>query len=396
MLANGLLAASIVMTPALTAFNGPSVSLGGAAHAQGATSSKKTKGAPSNDANKDPESILRLSLPINNKSPIRDAQAQLEMQMDKALREVRGEKWSKLGGYVAKATSIMKDKQAAILKDVPADRQDEAKALFEQVAADLAVLRDNVGEQKVDKVEKQKAVALRSIGSIEALMVPKFPYQVPAEYASLPRLEGRAEVEMVIRKAAKDAKFDVDGTIYDQATLRVVLDGYTAPISSGQFLSLVDQGFYNEMAVQRSDGFVIQTGDPHFEEDDQPHGIVDAKGEIKTIPLEVFAIEDKEPTYGITLEDDGRPLSQPMLPFSVYGTLAMARSEDNANDASSQFFFLLFDPELTTAGRNLMDGRFATFGYVTSGNRLLSNVEQGDTIVSAKIISGKDKLINAK
>ena len=170
----------------------------------------------------------------------------------------------------------------------------------------------------------------------------------------------------------------------------------------------------------------------------------------------MFAIEDKEPTYGvrplcrgvpaagprpvqhliheawrmwqITLEDDGRPLSQPMLPFSVYGTvlpalpqpapparrarragsvrrglraarvlqLAMARSEDNANDASSQFFFLLFDPELTTAGRNLMDGRFATFGYVTSGNRLLSNVEQGDTIVSAKIISGKDKLINAK
>jgi hypothetical protein len=164
--------------------------------------------------------------------------------------QVRGEKWSKLGGYVAKATSIMKDKQAAILKDVPADRQDEAKALFEQVAADLAVLRDNVGEQKVplllahhvlarqdpwplsavisqvDKVEKQKAVALRSIGSIEALMVhfaprprpparrppsrrltrlgpqvPKFPYQVPAEYASLPRLEGRAEVPPRARRA---------------------------------------------------------------------------------------------------------------------------------------------------------------------------------------------------
>jgi len=47
-------------------------------------------------------------------------------------------------------------------------------------------------------------------------------------------------------------------------------------------------------------------------------------------------------------------LRQPKLPFSVYGTVAMARSEDDANDASSQFFFLLFDPELTTAGRNLM------------------------------------------
>jgi hypothetical protein len=29
---------------------------------------------------------------------------------------------------------------------------------------------------------------------------------------------------------------------------------------------------------------------------------------------------------------------------------------------SGQFFFLLFDPELVTAGRNLMDGRYGTFG----------------------------------
>ena len=30
-----------------------------------------------------------------------------------------------------------------------------------------------------------------------------------------------------------------------------------------------------------------------------------------------------------------------MLPFNAYGTLAMARSEFEANDGSSQFFFLL-------------------------------------------------------
>ena len=29
-----------------------------------------------------------------------------------------------------------------------------------------------------------------------------------------------------------------------------------------------------------------------------------------------------------------------------------------------QWFFLLFDPELVTSGRNLMDGRYSTFGYV--------------------------------
>ncbi|KAJ1482222.1 cyclophilin type peptidyl-prolyl cis-trans isomerase/CLD-domain-containing protein [Baffinella frigidus] len=216
----------------------------------------------------------------------------------------------------------------------------------------------------------------------------------------------------VVKKADPLAKFDVDGTVYDKVVLKMVLDGYTAPITSGRFLNLVEKGFYNNMMVQRSDGFVIQTGDPNFEQEDLPHGLVDDKGAVTTIPLEVFAEEDVMPTYGVTLEDDGRPLSQPKLPFSVYGTLAMARSEDNANDGSSQlamarsednandgssqFFFLLFDPELTTAGRNLMDGRFATFGYVVDGNRLLSNVEQGDTIISAAITSGKENLVNVK
>ena len=72
------------------------------------------------------------------------------------------------------------------------------------------------------------------------------------------------------------------------------------------------------------------------------------------------------------------------------------RSEDNANDASSQFFFLLFDPELTTSGRNLMDGRFSTFGYVVEGNELLQNIEVGDKITDAKIIDGIENLKGGK
>ena len=395
-LANSLLAASLILSPVLTVFNGPDASFGGAAHAQGATSSKLTAGAPSADANKDPESILRLSLPINEKSPIREAANEIELKMDKALREIRAEKWGKIGGMAAKSKNIITNKQKDILKDIPAARQEQAVALFAEAGKELDTLRETIVEQKVEKVYEQKRLAARAIGNIEQLMVKEFPYQVPAEYANLPRLEGRAEVEMVIKKADPLAKFDVDGTVYDKVVLKMVLDGYTAPITSGRFLNLVEKGFYNNMIVQRSDGFVIQTGDPNFEQEDLPHGDVDAKGEVKTIPLEVYAEEDVMPTYGVTLEDDGRPLSQPKLPFSVYGTLAMARSEDNANDASSQFFFLLFDPELTTAGRNLMDGRFATFGYVVDGGRLLSNVEQGDTIISATITAGKDHLVNGK
>lgn len=44
--------------------------------------------------------------------------------------------------------------------------------------------------------------------------------------------------------------------------MNIVLDGYNAPVSAGQFMDLVQKGFYNGMEIQRADGFVVQTGDP--------------------------------------------------------------------------------------------------------------------------------------
>ena len=67
-----VLSCFLLFSPSLDLFSGNDGSL---AFAQGATSSKSTRAAPSVDANKDPESILRLSLPLsNNKNVIRDAQ----------------------------------------------------------------------------------------------------------------------------------------------------------------------------------------------------------------------------------------------------------------------------------------------------------------------------------
>ena len=44
--------------------------------------------------------------------------------------------------------------------------------------------------------------------------------------------------------------------------MRIVVDGYNAPITAGNFVELVDMKFYDGMLVQRADGFVVQTGDP--------------------------------------------------------------------------------------------------------------------------------------
>lgn len=45
-------------------------------------------------------------------------------------------------------------------------------------------------------------------------------------------------------------------------TMRIVVDGYNAPVTAGNFVDLVQRGFYNNIEVQRADGFVVQFGDP--------------------------------------------------------------------------------------------------------------------------------------
>jgi hypothetical protein len=44
-------------------------------------------------------------------------------------------------------------------------------------------------------------------------------------------LQGRAEVEMVLTKAEPGEKFDIKGKLYDNVKVRMVIDGYNAPIT---------------------------------------------------------------------------------------------------------------------------------------------------------------------
>eukprot|EP00168_Porphyra_purpurea_P009543 TRINITY_DN2329_c0_g1_i5.p4 TRINITY_DN2329_c0_g1~~TRINITY_DN2329_c0_g1_i5.p4 ORF type:complete len:192 (+),score=95.12 TRINITY_DN2329_c0_g1_i5:893-1468(+) len=184
--------------------------------------------------------------------------------------------------------------------------------------------------------------------------------------------------------------FDILGTIYKEGKLTMVLDGYTAPVTAGNFVDLVERGFYNNTLVVRSDGFVVQIGRP----DTKDELYVDPVTKVKrTIPLEVFAKSDKEPTYGLTLEDDGRGYAATKLPFSVNGAMAQARNEFEANSGSSQIFWFLFEPDLTPAGRNLLDGRYALFGFVTEGDFFLKSFGVGDLVVEAKVVDGLENLV---
>ena len=92
-------------------------------------------------------------------------------------------------------------------------------------------------------------VISKDLSKFEELLVPdEYVRSIPSEYSNLPVLLRRAEVEMVIKKP-DNSQYDVNGKLYDQVKVKMVIDGYNAPITGGNFVDLVNNGFYNGKKV---------------------------------------------------------------------------------------------------------------------------------------------------
>eukprot|EP00268_Persea_americana_P026348 TRINITY_DN2572_c0_g1_i15.p1 TRINITY_DN2572_c0_g1~~TRINITY_DN2572_c0_g1_i15.p1 ORF type:complete len:123 (+),score=30.16 TRINITY_DN2572_c0_g1_i15:262-630(+) len=101
-----------------------------------------------------------------------------------------------------------------------------------------------------------------------------------------------------------------------------------------------------------------------------------------------------EPDSFVSNQELGRYKAQTKLPFNAFGTMAMARDEFEDNSASSQVFWLLKESELTPSNANILDGRYAVFGYVTENEDFLADVKVGDVIESIQVVSGLENLVN--
>jgi peptidylprolyl isomerase len=325
---------------------------------------------PSGNAITDAKAILRYALPIDSPD-LRKVQSSLE----DISYQIRSKRWKKIESDIKQASSLLASRSDAILQTVPESQRTAGTATLEQIKADVAALATAAEAKDKAAVQSQRNSILDKVGALEESMVTEFPYEVPEDYRNLPQLKGRATIAM------KTTKGD----------LEIVVDGYSAPVTAGNFVDLVQRGFYTKLPFTRAeDSYVLQVGDPPGDE----VGFIDPKTKkYRSVPLEVLVKGDKKPTYGITLEDAGRYNDEPVLPFSSFGALAMARPEPDPNGGSSQFFFFLFEPELTPAGRNLLDGRYAVFGYVTEGKDVLDKMVATDSVISAKVVSGLEHLV---
>ena len=325
---------------------------------------------PPGNAVTDGRALLRYSLPIDNKD-IRTIQKDLE-----GLSEwLRSKRWGPIIRDAKKIDKLIGRRRGNILADVPEGRQALAAQYLDEIRVGMEPIIEGAQAKSRETVWLQRGELLEKVGAIEEMMVTDFPFEVPEEYSNLPQLKGRATVEFETNKGK----------------LLAVIDGYSAPVTGGNFVDLVQRGFYDDMPFIRAEDFyVLQTGDPEGPEE----GFIDPQtGEYRAVPLEILVKGDEEPIYGATLEELGRYLDDPVLPFSAFGVMGFARPQNDVNGGSSQFFFFLFEPELTPAGLNLLDGRFVVFGCVVENKELLEELGQGDRIVSAKVIDGLDNLV---
>lgn len=111
------------------------------------------------------------------------------------------------------------------------------------------------------------------------------------------------------------------------------------------------------------------------------------------IPLEILAAGDFNPLYRIELDVQGGEL--PVLPLSITGAIAMTHLPDtDAFVSGDEWFVYRFDKQQAgLSGLAFDEGTFGVFAYITSGMDEIGRLASGDKIVSAKIVSGADKLV---
>lgn len=198
-----------------------------------------------------------------------------------------------------------------------------------------------------------------------------------SQIQNLAKLEGKATVVLKV----KDTPITIE------------VDGTNAPITAGNFVDLVNRGFYNGLVFHRvvrtPQPFVVQGGDPQGKDPNVPverlgtGGFIDPKTEqVRYIPLEIKPKDAETPLYSKTFKQ--ADVSSPPELRHTRGAVAMARSS-MPDSASSQFYIALADLPF-------LDGDYAVFGYVKNGMSVIDTIQVGDRIESAEVTQGLEKL----
>ncbi|CAN6453491.1 unnamed protein product [Victoria cruziana] len=336
--------------------------------------------SPSTKIPRTAELALRKAIPAN--STMKSIQEPLE-DISYLLRIPQRKPYGTMEGDVKKALKVVANEKESILNSLPVDLKERGLAVYASLMDGKGGLQDlieSIKDNDPDKISVNLSSSLDMVAELELLQAPGLSYLLPEKYLNYPRLTGRGIVEFTLEKG-DDSKFSTaaGGEQKAVATIQVVLDGYSAPLTSGNFAKLVLDGAYDGIKLKSVNQAVISDNER------ASYGF--------SVPLEILPSGQFEPLYRTMLDVQDGEL--PILPLSVYGAIAMAHSPDSDEYSSpSQFFFYLYDKRSAgLGGLSFDEGQFSVFGYVTAGREILSQLKTGDMIQSAKLLEGHDRLI---
>lgn len=351
-------------------------------------------------ANKDPIALLGAAVPLEEAlgekqaAPVREVQARIEEAKEYARKRL----FKQADDNIDEARKLLQAQGANFVKMADPSRQADTEAAVKKLiqALDQALTVD-VSAASIDEPNKALDEGVEKVQRVlldlqEDLVPPSFSTPVFEQVDSkLPRLQGRAEVEVTFKRGPTPLLYNLpDGKQSKEMKITVECDGWTAPITAGNWVDLVDKKVYDGLDIKRADGFVVECGDTG---DAQDHGYKPAGSDtVRRIPLEISLQSRLKPYYGATVDDMGKVGAPTRLPFQATGAIAMGRDEMEPDTASSQFFWFLFESDLTPAGKNFLDGRYATFGYTVDNPEMLRQVKEGDVVTSMKVVKGLDNL----
>ena len=138
-------------------------------------------------------------------------------------------------------------------------------------------------------------------------------------------------------------KHHAEIVIAEYGKLELELDADVAPITVTNFVNLAKTGFYNGLTFHRiMSGFMIQGGDPNGDGTGGSEETI--KGEFKSNGIENTMSHKR-------------------------GVISMARTQNDPDSASSQFFIVQADSDF-------LDGDYAAFGKVTAGMDIVDKICQ--------------------
>ncbi|KAG5382854.1 hypothetical protein IGI04_034324 [Brassica rapa subsp. trilocularis] len=213
------------------------------------------------------------------------------------------------------------------------------------IVAGFSESKKNHGNELIEKLEAGMQDMLQIVEDrnrempIEEDMVEGFLYEVPEQYINMPFLKRR-----VVYMKAKIK----DNPNLEDCVFHIVVDGYNAPVTAGNFVDLAERNFYNGMEIQKYI-YILRSCGRIYRSNHR---------EVRTVPLEIMVTGKKTPFYGSTLKN-------------WVCTMAMARER-----------------ELMPSNSNILDGRYDVFGgYVTQNEDFLADLKVDDVTDTSTILA---------